>query len=36
VLREQQLNDLKHLSGHAGRAAGVSDGFPAMKPRIIK
>ncbi len=36
VLREQQLNDLKHLSGHAGRAAGVSDGFPAMRPRIIK
>jgi type II secretory pathway component GspD/PulD (secretin) len=36
VLRDQQLNDLKHLSGRAGRAAGVSDGFPEMRPRIIK
>lgn len=36
VLRDQQLNDLKHLSGRAGRAAGVSDGFPEMRPRIIR
>lgn len=36
VLRDQQLNDLKFLSVRAGRAAGVSDGFPEMKPRIVK
>ncbi|MBY0111811.1 MAG: hypothetical protein K2Y21_03240 [Phycisphaerales bacterium] len=36
VLRDQQLNDLKHLSGRTGRAAGVQDGFPEMTPRIVR
>ena len=36
VLRDQQLNDLKFLSGRAGNATGVGDGFPEMRPRIVK
>lgn len=36
VLRHQELNDLKYLSGQAGSAAGVPDGFPEVSPRIVR
>ncbi len=41
VLRDQQLNDLKYLTDATIRqnglkALGVSDGFPTMKPRVIR
>lgn len=41
VLRDQQLNDLKYLTDATIRqnglkSLGVSDGFPTMKPRVIR
>lgn len=41
VLRDQQLNDLKYLTDATIRRedlqrAGVTDGFPAMTPRLIR
>ncbi|HEX8875883.1 MAG TPA: secretin N-terminal domain-containing protein [Phycisphaerales bacterium] len=36
VLRDQQLNDLKFLSGRVSRTTGVSDGFPEMRARIVR
>jgi general secretion pathway protein D len=36
VLRDQQLNDLKHLSGKSMREALVNDGFPRVTPRVIR
>ena len=41
VLRDQQLNDLKYLTDATIRkdnlkSLGINDGFPTMKPRVIR
>ena len=36
VLRDQGFEDLKYLSGPARLQAGIDDGWPVVKPRVIK
>jgi type II secretory pathway component GspD/PulD (secretin) len=36
VMRYNNFEDLKFLSGLQGAAAGIADGWPEVEPRIIK
>ena len=36
VLRSNQLDDLKYLSLQGAKAMGVHDGFPEVRPRVIR
>jgi hypothetical protein len=36
VMRSRGFDDLKHISASDGAAARVDDGFPEVRPRIIR